>query len=299
MPRFVLPCLALALAVIAQAGDDAAIRVALKLKDGSRILGQVNPSPLIVESESVGTVRIPLANVRSVQFAEDRPAASVVLQNGDRIIGQIKHPNIQVTTAFGDVTIPLKVVTVMELLPSGGVTVEWEALPFPKDSDWPGPKGERARIGDEEVVLLGQPVRTRGTFTSPVTVECELVLEGLDTNDGAVWLAFVPEDSPGHLDPRGAVTVALGYQQRDGSGGQLTLEPPDRRQVRLTTEKFNIQPGHPYRLRIELQPRGVKVVLDDGEFESADISAPAGRFYLRVMGWQPGNRWHLRKVSLR
>jgi hypothetical protein len=183
------------------------------------------------------------------------------------------------------------------LAPSRAAATEWEILPFPQNSDWPGPKGRRAVVNDGEVTLMGQPVRTKSVYHLPVTVECELLLTELAGHGGCVWIAFVPADSDGDLDPpRNAPTAVLGYQRPDGGGGHVTIEPQN---IRLSRQPFQVEAQKVYRMQIQCTRQEMRVSVDDERFPSQDIAIPYDTFRIRVMGWQPANTWKLRHFTVR
>src|SRR5207302_11403024 len=124
-------------------------------------------------------------------------SASVKFRNGDNIRGDIAGVNaFSLNTIFGPVSIPMQTVREMRVhRGGGGGLVEWEVLPFPKNSDWPGPRGEPARIEADELVLRGYPVRTRQSYSTVLSFECEVTLEQLAASDGWVVIYFMPEDA--------------------------------------------------------------------------------------------------------
>jgi hypothetical protein len=176
--------------------------------------------------------------------------------------------------------------------------ITWDVLPFPKDSNWPGPKGKRAELERGDIVLRGQPVRTRQVFTVPTICQYEQVLTGQKASDGCLWFSIVPEEAPADMDPPAtAVTVALGYQKPDGSGGHVSINH-DKRSDRLSRQAFSFKEDRVYIVRIDVLANSVRVTVDGSVYESNNLALP-GRFYIRMCGWQPGNTWRVRNITIR
>src|SRR5664280_2334341 len=76
----------------------------------------------------------------------------------------------------------------------------WDALPFPRNSDWPGPKGLPAHIEDGDLILQGREARTRSAYSVPLTIECEFLLEARSGTDGGLAIRLVPLDQPPDLN---------------------------------------------------------------------------------------------------
>ena len=177
--------------------------------------------------------------------------------------------------------------------------VEWEASPFPKNSDWPGPRGQQARIASDEITLQGRPACTTKSFTAPLTVECEFALEQVKGHDGGFTLVFVQEDNRRDMDLEHYVGVAFGYSNPDGSGARLEIQQ-DRKTVRvLTSNPMTVKAGESFRLRVELGSDALRVSLNGNAFEPEPVKPPGEKFYVRLVGWQPVNRWKVRKLTVR
>ena len=280
--------------VVAEKVKESPVQLMVCLTDGSRIAGETSLTSLPLRSVALGKVEIPIEKIRTIKFSADHTSAMVALGNGDKVQGGIETVSLKLRTLVGVVTIPLDKTTEIEVRQCGGSLVEWEALPFPTTSDWPGPRGEPATIDSGEVVLRGRPVRTKQTYSGPLNFECELTLERLRGNDGAVWVSFVPEGSNPDTDPPPeTVTVELGYQQRNGSGGHLRVRGQQLKQL------FEFEAGKSYRLGIEVLPNAMRVTLNDQVFEAEGVTLPFKTFHIQLQGWQPVNVWHVRNFTVR
>lgn len=101
--------------------DDAGIRLALDLKDGSHVIGSPAIRTVPVET-SYARIQIPLEKILSIRMNEKNGGAAFELQNGDRIKGAVDLGPIELETVFGKVTVDIG------LIQSVGV-VSGSALP--------------------------------------------------------------------------------------------------------------------------------------------------------------------------
>jgi len=177
--------------------------------------------------------------------------------------------------------------------------VVWEAWPFPKDSNWPGPRGRRAKIDNDGILLEGQPVFSQNSYPQLRTIECEVTLEKMNSTDGCVWISIFSNELPHDREIRNPVTLTLGYQRPGGRDGHLTLDRADGSSVRLNTDKFSIEEGKSYRVRIEFLHNTVRVTVDGQKYEVTGVNMSFAQPGIRIMGWQPTNLWRVRNFSIR
>jgi hypothetical protein len=148
------------------------------------------------------------------------------------------------------------------LLTGIGKQIAWEALPFPTDSNWPGPRGKRAEVDRGELILAGQPVRTRQVFSAPLAMQCEFIMTRMDGGDGAVGFALVPEGAPADKNPpRDTVCISFGYGQRNGSGGHVSVDH-DGQSTRLTRKSFSVKRDQAYSFAFEVHADVIRVVAE-------------------------------------
>jgi hypothetical protein len=86
-------------------------QLAVNLTDGSRIVGTAELPSLVVRSETLGRIEIPLAKVRGVKFDANHEAATVTLSNGDSLKGGLGALKLEMQTVFGSVTVPVEHIT--------------------------------------------------------------------------------------------------------------------------------------------------------------------------------------------
>ena len=95
---------------------------------------------------------------------------------------------------------------------TGPRSLAWDALPFPRNSDWPGPKGLPAHIEDGDLILQGREARTRSAYSVPLTIECEFLLEARSGTDGGLAIRLIPPDQPADLNITQTLYLVLSYR---------------------------------------------------------------------------------------
>jgi hypothetical protein len=94
------------------------MQVAVDLKDGSRLVGQAGGLKELLLRTSFGDVRIPAEQVQSLQLKDEQGTAVVRFHNGDQLTGLLDVKalgDLKVTTALGETTVPLKLVSQCKL----------------------------------------------------------------------------------------------------------------------------------------------------------------------------------------
>jgi hypothetical protein len=193
--------------------------------------------------------------------------------------------------------------------PGASGPLDWYIQPFPVNSDWPGPKGEPAKWIDGELLLTGQPVRSRRSFSAPVTVSWETVLEKRYTHDGALNVMFEPEGLP--LDRQGEQVVAfsMGYGHNGTDDGTAHLAVWQQMALRENfhpigkklwgEEQITFVAGELYRVTLEIEADGMRATVNGREYQMSGVNLPYRRFHIAIEGWQPTNRWHLHNFAVR
>jgi len=278
----------------------AGCRLVVTLSDGSRLIGRTKLKQVTLESATLGTLNVGLANIREITLAKDNHAA-LTLQNGDRMQVRLRLEQLDLQTVFGDVIVPVQHMTVVQvrLEQSESRPIDWELLPIPRNANWGGHPGEAARLEDGALVLRGWHARTAESYTLPITFECEVVLDEAVANDGCLWVNFAPADEPRDMLPRNGYRVVLGY----GADGRqkLSVEEGDGRDYQLRVlenKETGIEGGKAHRLRIEWQATGLRVTLDGKTFDVADAKLPAEKVRIYVRGWQPLNCWRVKDARV-
>ena len=106
-----------------QSRPAAAPRLILDLSDGSRIVGAPALDHVTLQSDTL-KVDLKLDLVQTIEFDQEHQQAQVKLSNGDRLSGQLSPANLEVSTAFGKVSIPLTLMRRMAIRSGAGVALD-------------------------------------------------------------------------------------------------------------------------------------------------------------------------------
>jgi hypothetical protein len=282
------------------------INLDASLTDGSRIKGEIplpHP-PYNILSPALGKLSVPLSQIAVINFNANHTEVTVHLQNGDTVQGTLAIDSVRMKTLFGLVTVPFSAVKELQFHSresddSNGVINpgDWDLLPFPQDSDWPGNRGVPPRFENGEVILQGaQDARSKKLYSAPLTVECEVVLEARASSQGEFQLRFVAEGQPRDLDAKQLTSLAFAYRQ-NGTDQLFVVQHPSPQQDLRVLANTPIRAGRAYHIRIHIQPDHWRVDLNDESYEMDGISMPAERFYIQLYGWEPQDRWHVRNFK--
>src|SRR5579871_5160581 len=123
-------------------------------------------------------------------------------------------------------------------------SITWQILPFPENSDWPGPKGSPSVTNGNQVIFQGQPVRSAQIFTPPVTFSYDVLLQSRssDASDGAFWMFIIPPGEDPDLNITSYFLPQLSYNLFAGtsfvdieSGPPSTVVVPPVTTINVTT----------------------------------------------------------------
>jgi RNA polymerase sigma factor (sigma-70 family) len=96
------------------------VQLTVDLHDGSRVIGTSATLKELLLRTSFGEVRIPIGLVESLQLKDDQGTAAVRFHNGDQLTGLLDLKalgDLKLTTALGETTVPLKLVTLCKIEP--------------------------------------------------------------------------------------------------------------------------------------------------------------------------------------
>ena len=279
-------------------------QLVVSLTDGTRVIGETTLMSLSLQSAVLGKIVIPLEKIRTVKFCNNHESATVSLQNGDKVQGSISALSLTLGTLFGQVTVPLEKTTEIEIRMGDSRLVEWDILPFPKDSDWPGPRGEPAIIKNNDILLQGRPVRSQTTYSLPLSIECEVELADCVANDGGLWLYVLNEQDPRDFNPKRFVMLNFGYDQlsskfRTGTLAVFRSDGDDHGPMVWGKTPFSMEVGKSYKLRWDIRSNGMKMTIDDQTFDIPGVTVPWEKVQVCLMSWKPANRWHVRNFTVR
>jgi len=172
-------------------------------------------------------------------------------------------------------------------------SVTWQILPFPQNSDWPGPRGAPATTNGNVVTLQGQPVRSTQTFTPGTTFTFNVVLESRPTgpgDDGALWFFLIPTGLPTNLDLTSYLLLEMAFRnyEPDGlaisqSGTQIGSDIPFPIVAQVTNH-----------VSISVSESGLLTWAINGQvYSSGTVSVAYSPFQVQMDGWQPTDVWQV------
>jgi hypothetical protein len=291
----------------AEAEKPSPIKLDANLTDGSRIKGEIPPPyrPFKVLSAELGELSVPPTKIAVINFNTNHTETTIHLLNGDKVQGALGIDSIKMTTLFGPITIPVSKIRELQFHAqegsgNGGLINpdDWDSLPFPQDSNWPGDRGVPPRFENGEVILQGaQDVRSKKVYSAPMTVECEVMLEERSSTDGSFQLRLVAEGESANVDAKRFASLGLGYR-RNGTDQLFTSQRPNSQHDFQVIADLPIRAGQPYRIKLEVQQARWRITVNGQTYEVTDVSLPSEHFYIQLYGWQPTDRWHVRSFKV-
>ena len=272
----------------------------IRLEDGSQIVGTTRVETLTLNSDAAGGINIPLVRIKTIKFArEQKGRAKLILQNGDILQGTVKLGSIDLMTSFGKVTVPIQNVRELETQLKGTVrAIDWEVLAAPGLTG-----GAAARISESEILLQGRPVRTQQTYATPLRIECDVILEERSAADGSFDLTFLPVDQSAN-NPDEYQTFRMIYSNTGDYGSRDRLLINNKvageagRDVWIKVP-YEVKGGHLYHMIFEVEATELRITIDDQTYQIKKAGIPFEKFYLKISGWQPANRWHVKAFTIR
>jgi len=167
----------LLLSRVAMAGDDGS-QLTLDLTDGSRVIGTTILTRFPLQSEALGKLEIPLAQIRTLKFSRDRKALTVALVNGDRMQASIGDFSLSLRTLVGDIRIAIEHVTTISVAVAAAERTRFSAAgDFSLESNPNGPwsygccpaDGDAFQIYDNKVTE-GALLIWRGNGDNPAVI---------------------------------------------------------------------------------------------------------------------------------
>jgi len=178
-------------------------------------------------------------------------------------------------------------------------SLAWDVVNL-KDNDWSGSPRELPVIEGDDLVLRGKEVRTQRTYSAPVTVEFDAMLEEKLANDGALTCVIVPVTQAVDLDLERGLMLQFRY---DHSGDWMSVyelfqHRPVYQGKDWSSSPLTIKPGSWHHLKYEVVKDGLRITVDGQSYTSGGAVVTYDTFYIELSGWQPVNRWHVRNFTV-
>jgi hypothetical protein len=176
-----------------------ATQLTVNLTDGSRLIGETSLTSLPLRSEGLGKLQVPLDKVSSVKFSEAHESVAVTLANGDSLKGALGEMALKLKTPFGEVSIPLPMVTTIEVEPVADAASLKAGLvahyPFKGDADDHSGHENHGKVVGATFETRG--LRFRGDTSSYVVVRRSESLEPAEALTISMWVKGVPGHEAG------------------------------------------------------------------------------------------------------
>jgi hypothetical protein len=147
-------------------GDSpASPRVTLTIKEGSRLVGQIEVDTLMFQYPMSANLDIPLARIRTITWPAGRTNALVTFFNGDKIAANPVGKDLRLKTCFGEVIVPWAIVTQMLVdkpaVAGGYALAHW----------WSGDADAKDNVGEAHGKLVNGAAVTPGKIGAAFTFD--------------------------------------------------------------------------------------------------------------------------------
>lgn len=187
-------------------------RVSIDLADGSRLIGATTTTSVRLVG-SLGNIRLPLAQMRSVRFGPDRETVAIHFANGDRMTGVLDLRALRVDALFGAAEVPLSQCRRIDVWTGGGDAGLVLYYTFDEDTDKIQDRSGRGHDGywvgapAYDAGLKGQAARFRSRETYVVAPSPELNMNGWNAMSVCLWVKAARHTTYGHVINRGPLST--------------------------------------------------------------------------------------------
>lgn len=154
-------------------------------------------------------------------------------------------------------------------------------------------------IDKGDVVLRGQDLRTRTTYSVPVTVEFETQPEKHQTDGGIFSCAFVPVDQPADAEPEQYVAVMLQYSSSGETLVVMRRSGKPHHDEAILGQPITHPAGQPYRLKIEATKDGLRITLNGQEYQVPAARVSYNKFHVEFSVVPVTDSWRIHNFAIR
>ncbi len=150
-----------------------------------------------------------------------------------------------------------------------------------------------------DLVLRGQDLRTRTTYSVPVTVEFETQLNEREAGAGIFACAFVPANQPADAEPDQYVGVMLQYSS---SGEMLVVmqrSGKPHHDEAILGQPITHPTGQPYRLKIEATKDALRITLNGQAYLVPAAKIPYDKFHIEFSVVPVTDSWRIHNFAIR
>ena len=173
-------------------------------------------------------------------------------------------------------------------------TVTWDVLKWKSVDPAAAPL-----IDKSDVVLRGQDMRTRRTYSGPLTVEFEAQPEKPGAVVGMFSCLFIPANRTEDAEPEEFVAVML---QRSVTGEALVVmrrSGKPHHDETILGQPVTHQAGKPYPEKVEVTKDKLSVTLDGKTFVVPDAKVPYDKFRFGFSVVPVSDKWRIRNFAIR
>ena len=97
------------------ATNESGFQLTIGLRDGSRVIGKTPPATLGFHSATFGDIKLPWADIRSIEYAANADTARLTATNGDELAVTLTAKTLRVKTSFGRIELPVKLIRSLQV----------------------------------------------------------------------------------------------------------------------------------------------------------------------------------------
>lgn len=150
-----------------------------------------------------------------------------------------------------------------------------------------------------DVVLRGQGIRTKRTYSVPLAVEFEAQLDKRDADGGIFACGFVPTGQSTNAEPEQFVAVMLQYSSTNDTLVVMRRSGKPAHAEAILAQPLTHPAGKPYRLRIEAAKDGMRITLSGQSIVVPDAKVPYDKFHIEFSTVPVSDRWRVRIFVVR
>jgi hypothetical protein len=180
--------------------------------------------------------------------------------------------------------------------PANAQSVTWQILPFPQ-INWGGSQGQPATTNGNLITLQGQPVRTVQSFSGPLRISYDVVLDARATSDGALELFLIPPGTP-TTQMLPSMGIFMIFRNSGGDGLMIYTNSGGSLAPAMDEIPFSLNAQTLYHVTLDISANGsIRSVINNQTNTIPDtVTVPYPQYQLELQGWQPDDVWHISNV---
>jgi hypothetical protein len=186
-------------------------------------------------------------------------------------------------------------------LPVPAQSITWQVLPFPVNTDWPGPQGQASVVNGTELTIQGSPVRTTQSFMPGETISFDVVLDARAAPDGGLQVYLGQAGVAANLIPYPFTLFYMTYRNYEPDA--LFIEQDSAPHVGSMVwgeVPFTFAAQTTYHVTIGVAANGQVSWTINGQAYSIPntVLVPLTPFQIELWGWQPTNVYQINNFTV-